>query len=105
MELYFFNWFDWPTEISEEIANDAKLLHNLLNEADWIEETIAASGGIGGQFSSIWVFKLKSYADIERLLHNYDDPVCRQYHKFFNQTAKMQTMVRDRVIFIDSKVD
>lgn len=101
VETYFINWFDWPSTISEEMAKDAKELHRLVIEADWIEETIAASGGVGGELSSIWVFKLNGYGDLERLLHDYNDPICKQYHKFFNQMARMETMIRDKVIFLD----
>ena len=98
--LYLFVEFEWPAEVTKEVASLAHKLHTLVTEADWIDEAIAASGGMGGDMSSIWVFKLNEYAALDRLLRDTDDEIAQTYMQFFTQMADVRDWIRDEVVFM-----
>ena len=97
--IYLFIQFNWPTEITKEMAQAARHFHDILGEADWIEEIIAASGGLGGGPSSIWVLRLANYAALDRLLKDREDQVSQAYMNFFSHMVDMHEFIREEVIF------
>ena len=97
--LYLFVEFDWPNELTKETAGLAKQLHTQVTEVDWIEEVIAASGGLGGELGSVWVFKVENYAALDRLLRDREDEIAQTYMQFFSRMAKVRDRVREEVIF------
>lgn len=64
------------------------------------KRVVAASGGIGGGPSSLWIFKLANYAALDRLFHDEEDPVAGAYRAFFGEMVDVQDMVREEVIFL-----
>ena len=78
--------FDWPKEEKPEMYKAAGNLHRALEEAEWIEEIFAGFGGIGVGKSSIWVFKITKYANLDKLNDSYNldqNEVSKAYSEFF----------------------
>ena len=98
--IYLFIHFNWPAEISPELAKAARALHDEVVAADWIEEAVAASGGIGSGPSSVWVFHLRNYAALDRLLTDTEDPVAEAYRNCFSQMQDVSEEVREGVAFL-----
>lgn len=98
--IYLVTEFDWPANITKEIAGYAASLHQLTQNETWIRETVAASGGVGGDLSSIWVFWLENYAALDRLLRDHDDPISQTYAAFFGAMAAVRDKIREEVIFM-----
>ncbi|NJN15455.1 MAG: hypothetical protein HC822_03760 [Oscillochloris sp.] len=97
--LYLIIQFDFPTPFQQEHGRKARALHDLLVEQDWIQEVLAASGGIGPGPSAIWVFKLANYAALDRLLHS-DDPLSKVYKEFFDTMTSVTDIIREEVQFL-----
>jgi hypothetical protein len=97
--IYLILEFDWPNPFQNEHGEMAKALHQVVEEKDWIEETVAASGGVGGGPSSLWIFKLADYAALDRLFHDQEDPVSKGYTAFFSAMVNVQDKIRTEVIF------
>ncbi len=98
--IYLIVEFDWPEEIGKALAQTAKQLHTLTDDGDWMREAVAASGGIGGEFSSLWVFWLKDYAALDRLFHDRENEISQTYRAFFSQMRKVHDSVREQVVFM-----
>ena len=97
--IYLIVNFDWPSPFEPEHGKVARALHDAVTEADWITETVAASGGIGGSASSIWVFRLENYSALDKLLRDYDDPVHQAYAACFQTMINVTEMVKEEVLF------
>jgi len=97
--IYLIVFFDWPQPFEEEHGKKAYQLHQAVQGKDWIKETVAASGGVGGDLTSIWIFWLENYAALDRLLADQDDEVGQAYRGFFSQMAMVRDIVRQEVIF------
>jgi hypothetical protein len=98
--IYLIISFNWPRPYKPEYGQKARALHDVLADKDWIEEVLAASGGIGAGASSWWIFKLENYAALDRLLHDQDDPVAAAYASFFSEMEDVQDMIREEVLFL-----
>lgn len=97
--IYLIVDFNWPRPITKEVAEKARTLHRVVQGRSWIREAVAASGGIGGKASSIWVFWLEGYGALERLLNDPADEVGQSYNAFFSSMAGVRDKVRGEVIF------
>jgi hypothetical protein len=97
--IYLFVQFNWPANFTREMANAARELHTAVEKADWIRETLAASGGIGSGPGNWWVFWMADYASLDRLLHG-DDAVSKAYVSFFSQMVDVSEAVREQVVFL-----
>jgi hypothetical protein len=96
--IYLVVSFNFPKPFQPEYGEKAKVLHQALIDQDWIEDVFAASGGIGGGPSSMWVFKMDGYASLDRLFDG-SDPVSKAYVAFFRTMDDVQDMVREEVVF------
>ena len=97
--IYLIVEFDWPKPFEKDHGKLARELHDAVQDRDWIRESVAASGGIGGNRSSLWIFWLESYASLDRLFNDREDPVSRAYLGFFSQMAAVEDYVREEVYF------
>jgi hypothetical protein len=97
--IYLIVEFDWPSPFQKEQGDMAKALHQVVVESDWIEEAVAASGGVGGGPSSLWIFKLPDYAALDRLFHDQEDSVSKAYAAFFSTMVNVQDKIRGQVLF------
>ena len=98
--FYLIVEFNWPKAIDKEMGEAAKKLHEGVSNGDWIAGTLAASGGLGGEQSSIWAFELANYAALDRLLANREDPISQAYMNFFSMMEDVQDRIREKVIFV-----
>ena len=98
--IFYIVYFDWPEKMSSEVVEYAKELHVAVNHANWIEEILAASGGIGGQQSSVWIFRLANYGQLDQLLRETGDSVHKAYQKFFNEMTNVEDLIREEVNFL-----
>ena len=96
--IYLVVLFNFPKPFLSEYGEKVKALHQALLEQDWIEEVFAASGGIGGGPSSMWVFRMDSYASLDRLFGG-SDPVSKVYVDFFRSMDDVEDFVREEVVF------
>jgi hypothetical protein len=101
--IYVIIEFDWPKNYTHEMTKNARTLHDVTQNKEWIKEIVAASGGVGGGPTSIWIFWLKNYAALDLLLGNEDNEVNNAYKSFFKDMVNMTEKVRGEVLFIDSK--
>jgi hypothetical protein len=97
--IYLFVYFDWPKQITDDVIQGALQLHKLTNECDWIKESIAASDGVGSEFSSVWVFWLENYGALDKLFRDKDNEINQVYTMFFTKMRKVKTHVKEKVIF------
>lgn len=98
--LYLIVEFEWPQPFSEEHAKNARALHDVVQNQDWIREVVAASGGLGDGPPSLWIFWLPDYAALDRLLRNQEDPVSRAYTTFFSEMPVVKDKIREEVAFL-----
>ena len=98
--IYLIIDFNWPEEITEEMAKGAAHLHKLTLELDWIKDVVAAAGGIGSGLSCTWVFWLENYGALDKLLKDYESEICKTYLNFFKSMAKMKEKIREEVQFL-----
>lgn len=91
--------FNWPQPLKAEHGQMAKTLHEVVQGQDWIEELVAASGGVGGGPSSLWIFRLAGYQALERLFHDREDAVSQAYMNFLRAMEDVQDFVREEVVF------
>ncbi len=98
--IYLIVEFNWPGEVTREQANLARALHQIVQERGWIKEIVAASGGLGSGPSSIWIFWLKDYATLDRLLRTEGDEVGQAYRSFFQQMPLVKEKIREEVEFL-----
>jgi len=98
--IYLIIEFDWPNPITREQGQNASNLHEILKGHTWIKESVAASGGIGGGAACIWIFWLKNYAALDRLLHDKSDKVCQAYLAFFSEMPTVNEKIREEVVFL-----
>ena len=101
--IYLITEFDWPAPFEDEHGTLAGELHRSLQGHEWVKEICAASGGIGGDMSSIWIIWLANYAALDRLLKDPSDPVSRAYNAFFSRMAAVQDRVREEVLFLTAE--
>ena len=99
IEHYLIIEFDWPETITKELATSVRKFHDLIELEDWINEEIAASGGIGGEFSSIWIFNIGPYAGLDKFFHG-DNPIAEHFPKWADFMAKMRISVKQKVHFV-----
>ena len=92
--------FDWPSPMKPEFVQKAKDLHQVVQNQTWIQEVVAASGGLGMGPSSIWIFRLENYAALDRLLHDRSDETAQAYAGFFSEMANISDKVREEVVFM-----
>ncbi|WP_420643224.1 hypothetical protein [Candidatus Leptofilum sp.] len=97
--IYLIVEFEWPRPFSQEHAQNARKLHDVLQGKDWIKEVVAASGGIGDGPPSVWILWLRNYAALDRLLHAQEDPVSQAYNLFFSQMPVVKDKIREQVDF------
>ena len=98
--IYLIVEFNWPAKITKEIGASAKALHEAVTASDWIDDPVAASGGLGGGPSSIWVFHLPDYAALDRLFKDREDPVSQAYYAFFSNMQDVEDSVREAVLWL-----
>ena len=91
--------FDWPEEITKELATLVRKFHDLVVEADWIEEKVAASGELGGDYGSIWIFRLDNYGGLDEFLHGKNE-ITKSFIEWSNQMADMHLSVKEEVQFL-----
>jgi hypothetical protein len=98
--IYLFVQFNWPPNFTKEMAEAAKALHLAVEKADWIQETLAASGGLGSGPANWWVFWMADYASLDRLLHGGEDAVSLAYGAFFTNMVDVSEAIREQVVFL-----
>ena len=98
-DIYLIVEFSWPSPVDPEAAQKAAHLHRILQDCDWVQEVLAASGCLGGDLGSLWIFRLESYAALDRLFHDPSDEVSRAYMDFFSRMPRVQDRIREQVIF------
>lgn len=98
--MYFIVDFDWPSPFEPEYGQRAEELHSSVQGHEWIKEVLAASGGLGGGQSSVWVFWLENYAALDRLFSDQEDPVCEAYRSFFSAMDDVDDKIREEVRFL-----
>lgn len=99
--IYLVVHFNFPQPFQPEHGQKARALHDAVVSADWIEEVVAASGGVGMGPSCVWVFGLDNYAALDRLFHG-DEVVSKAYVDFLSSMVDVQDMVREAVVFVPS---
>jgi hypothetical protein len=99
--VYLIIRFNWPPVFKAEYGDAAKSLHTAVEQADWIEEVLAASGGLGGGQSSYWIFRIQDYGILDRLLSG-DNAVASAYHLFFGFMQDVEEVMRQEVVFIQT---
>ena len=95
--------FNWPSETTPEMYSAAGDLHKTVVAAGWIEEILAGFGGIGPGRASIWVFKMSSYGDLDKIANSYktdQNEVSKSYSKFFEMMEDVEEKIREEVIFV-----
>lgn len=97
--IYLIVEFDWPRPFTPEQGKMAGQLHRVVQDKSWIKETVAASGGIGGGPSSVWIFWLENYAALDKLMNDRDDEVSQAYTQFFLEMPLVQEKIRGEVLF------
>ena len=88
--------FEWPKPVPDELL---LLVHQLVNEAenvDWIEHITMATGGVGGDSSTIWIFRLSDYEALGKLADS-DALVARAYGKFISRVANVRSKIRQEL--------
>jgi hypothetical protein len=98
--IYLVINFNWPEPFTAEHGKNARKLHEVVQDKSWISETLAASGGIGGNKGSMWIFWLENYAALDRLLHSKEDELAQAYRDFFSEMAAVEEYIREEVVFI-----
>jgi len=98
-ELYLIIEFDWPEPITKELASTVRNFHDIIKSEDWIQATVAASGGIGGDYSSLWVFEIQNYATLDKFFHG-TNPVTENFPKWADLMTKMKISVKEKVKFL-----
>ena len=98
--IYLIVEFDWPSPMKPDLVQRAKDLHQIVQNQTWIEEVVAASGGLGAGPSSVWIFRLENYAALDRLLRDRSDEVSRAYMGFFSEMANVRDKIREAVVFV-----
>lgn len=98
--IYLIVEFDWPASIESEVVQKAAHLHKVLQDQTWIAEAVAASGGLGGDHGSLWIFWLESYACLDRLFHDRSNEVSQAYMDFFSRMPRVADKIREQVIFL-----
>lgn len=98
--IYLIVEFEWPQPFDEKHGKLARALHDVLQGKDWIKESVAGSGGIGGKRSSLWIFWLQNYAALDRLFQDKSDPVSEAYAAFFSKMVKVNDWIREEVYFL-----
>lgn len=98
--IYLIVEFEWPRPFAQEHGQNARKLHDIVQDKDWIKEVVAASGGLGDGPPSIWIFWLPNYAALDRLLGSTDDPVSQAYRAFFSNMPVVKDKIREEVAFI-----
>lgn len=99
-DIYLIVEFSWPSPIEPGLAQKAAHLHQVVQNRGWIREVVAASGGLGGDLGSLWIFRLESYAAIDRLFHDRSDEVSQAYTDFFSKMPRVQDKIREQVVFL-----
>ncbi len=97
--IYLIVALDWPQLFKPECGQLAKELHNSVEGQSWIREILAASGGLGGGQSAIWVFWLENYSALDRLPGDRNEPAAEAYRAFFSVMESVEDKVREEVIF------
>jgi hypothetical protein len=98
--VYLIVEFDWPSPMRPELVQRAKDLHQIVQTQTWIQEVVAASGGLGMGPSSIWIFRLENYAALDRLLRDRSDEISRAYIGFFSEMANVRDKIREEIVFM-----
>ena len=97
--IYLIVEFDWPHPFDPEMGKKASRLHQVIQNQNWIRETVAGSGGLGEGPGSIWIFWLENYAALDRLLRDKSDEVSKAYVEFFSAMPKVTDKIREEVAF------
>ena len=98
--VYLIVEFDWPNPVEKEVAQKAAHLHKVVQNQSWIQEAIAASGGLSGDHGSLWIFRLENYASLDRLFHDRSDEISQAYVGFFSEMPRVNDKIREEVIFL-----
>ena len=98
--IYLIVEFSWPSPFDLEAAQKAAHLHKTLQNQAWIQESLAASGGLGGDLGTIWIFRLESYAALDKLFHDRSDEISQAYMDFFSRMPRVQDKIREQVVFL-----
>ena len=98
--IYLIIDFDWPNPIQSDHAKLAHRLHDVVQGKTWINEVVAASGGVGGQQDSSWIFWLENYAALDKLLRDDGDEVAQAYKTFFSIMPFVTEKIREAVTFL-----
>ena len=91
--------FNWPQTITKELGLKVHHFHDLIIAADWIEEKVPASKGIGGKYNSIWVLKMENYAALDHFLHGKNE-IAENFTEWADQMLKMKINVKEEVQFL-----
>ncbi|MHA2089777.1 MAG: hypothetical protein ACW98K_02860 [Candidatus Kariarchaeaceae archaeon] len=100
--LYLIVEFDWPNEITSELFKASAHLHEVVTKSDWIDEKVAGYGGLRLDFQCIWIFRVKDYAALDKLLNlpgDKQDDVAKAYSYFFDNMIKVKETIRQEVTF------
>jgi len=98
--IYLMIDFDWPQPFEQAHAKLARALHEALQGKTWIKESVAASGGIGGELDSTWFFWLENYAALDKLLRDENDEIAQAYKTFFSAMPAVIEKIREAVVFL-----
>jgi hypothetical protein len=98
--LIFQIHFNWPKEQTQEMYKNARKLYDLAVEADWIKDVIGASGAIGSERSSFWMFTISSYGDLDNIFLQRDDELSKTYYAFMNAMEDVVEYIYHQVAFI-----
>ena len=88
--------FDWPDSPTPEHRKTVLTFRQAAGLADF-EEILAASGGIGAGPSSLWIFRIESYATIDRL--RAPGNLGKAYRDFGAAMCNVSERIREEVEF------
>ncbi|MHA2502060.1 MAG: hypothetical protein ACXAE3_04265 [Candidatus Kariarchaeaceae archaeon] len=105
LSIYLIIEFNWPQEITPEMAAASAQLHREVVEADWVDETLAGYGGIGDGKACIWILKFSDYSALNAMLNpkfTEKNGVTEAYSKFFGMMIDISTRVKHEVLFLNA---
>ncbi|MHA2336610.1 MAG: hypothetical protein ACXACX_04870, partial [Candidatus Hodarchaeales archaeon] len=95
--------FRWPEKITEEIGKASANLHKKIQENDWIDDPVVAYGGVSRGLPCIWIFKVKEYGELDKLLHptkSLNNDVSQAYSNFFKDMVNVRVKIKHEVQFL-----
>ncbi|MHA2103490.1 MAG: hypothetical protein ACW981_08665 [Candidatus Hodarchaeales archaeon] len=95
--------FGWPDVITKEMGDASANIHKKIQESDWIDDPVVVYGGVSHGLPCMWIFKVKEYADLDKLLHptkSTNNEVAKAYTSFFKDMVDIQVKIKHEVQFL-----